>query len=63
MEELITYVREVLHLHQLYALVAQDNDDCLRVFKAVGFQQNAQLKDWLYDGNGYHDVEVLQFFL
>ena len=63
MDELITYAHEVLHLHQLYSLVAQDNTDCLRLFKTVGFQENAQLKDWLYDGNEYHDVEVLQFFL
>lgn len=63
MEELVTYAQEVLHLHQLYALVAQDNADCLRLFKSVGFQETAQLKDWLYDGKEYHDVEVLQFFL
>lgn len=62
MEELITYAREVLHLHQLYALVAKNNTDCLKLFKAIGFQQNTQLKDWLYDGKEYHDVEILQFF-
>jgi diamine N-acetyltransferase len=63
MEELITYAHDVIHLHQLYALVSLANENCLRLFKSIGFQENAVLKDWLYDGRQYQDVAVLQFFL
>ncbi len=61
--QLLQYARRIIHLHQLYAIVDQANDNCLRVFKEVGFQTVAVLRGWLYDGDDYHDAVFLQFFI
>lgn len=61
--QLVVYARRVVHLHQLYAVVAESNRSCLKVFKDAGFQHNATLHDWLCDGYDYHDAWVLQYFL
>jgi len=57
------YAAEVIHLHQLYAYVALDNQPSCQLFHKAGYHQQATLKDWLYDGSGYHDALLLQFFL
>ncbi len=60
---LIRYAREVIHLHQMYAFISEDNASCQHLFEEVGFQKVAQLSDWLYDGKAYHHVVLLQYFL
>lgn len=60
--ELMDYSHSVLHIHQLYALVNVDNEYCLRLFKRVGFKKEAELKDWLFDGDNYHNAYLLHFF-
>ena len=62
LQEASEYARRILHLHQLYALVATDNKPCLKLFKKMGFQSTATLKEWLYDGEKYYDVDVFQLF-
>ncbi len=62
LRQLIDYSRDVLHLHLLYAYVSPDNDYSVRLFRAAGFRQTAVLKDWLYDGERYSDVLLMQFF-
>lgn len=61
--QLADYARRILHIHQLYAVVGKNNVRCQTVFKAVGFQQDAELKGWLYDGEDYYDAMLMQFFL
>ena len=61
--QLKDYARQVIHLHQFYAYVAEENVASLRLFTKVGFVQNAKLSDWLYDGNSYHGAWLLQCFL
>jgi diamine N-acetyltransferase len=63
MEKIMDYARRVIHLHQIYAIVAQGNDSSLRLFNALGFQQDMALKDWLFDGERYCDACVMQYFL
>lgn len=63
MNQLVTYAHTVLHLHQLYALVSVDNVFCIRLFEDLSFRRSSLLKDWLYDGDAYHDAVVLQLFL
>lgn len=60
--QLIDYSHKFPHIHQLYALVNGNNVKCANVFKKVGFQQDAVLTDWLFDGEQYHDVLLLRFF-
>lgn len=61
-EELIAYSRSVLHLHQLYAIVSVDNTYCVKLLTHAGFEHGAELKDWLFDGDTYHNACLLHFF-
>ncbi|MBM6993273.1 MAG: GNAT family N-acetyltransferase [Prevotella sp.] len=63
MLHLIRYAHEVIHLHQMYALIGKNNESCQKLFKEVGFQSVAELKEWLFDGEQYCDVVILQYFL
>lgn len=62
LEELIDYSHTVLHIHQLFAYVSVDNIYCVRLFDKVGFIRDAELKDWLFDGDEYHNVYLMHFF-
>jgi len=42
-----------LGLHQLYAIVAEDNLPSLRLFESCGFTRAARLDDWLRLGGEY----------
>ena len=61
--ELADYSRQVLHLHQLYAIVKTDNEAALQLFSKAGFNQRTRLKDWLFDGQAYDDAWLMQRFL
>lgn len=60
--ELMGYAHSVLHIHQLFALVSVDNVYCVRLFERVGFKRDVELKDWLFDGDKYHNVFLMHFF-
>ena len=60
LRQLVGYSREVLHLHQLYAYVASDNQPSLRLFAACGFNPVCELKDWLRTADGYKPVVLMQ---
>lgn len=62
LQEAFDYSKRILHLHQLYAIVATDNKPGLKLFQKMGFQHTSDLKEWLFDGEKYHDVTVLQLF-
>jgi diamine N-acetyltransferase len=57
------YALRVLHLHQLYAVVAADNAAALRLFSKAGFSEQCVLKEWLFDGRQYADAIIMQSFL
>lgn len=61
--QVVEYARHVIHLHQIYAVVAHDNEWCLAMLKGVGFKQVARLDDWLCDGSSYKAALQLQLFL
>lgn len=63
LQQLLTYTFRFLHLHQLYAYIAIDNQACLHLFTQCGFTQSTLLKDWLKSDNGtYKDAYLLQCF-
>lgn len=61
--QIVKYSTERLHLHQLYAFVATDNEASLRLFSKSGFVSGSVLTDWLFDGCDYHDALLVQLFL
>jgi diamine N-acetyltransferase len=50
----------VLHLHQLYAYVDVTNEASLGLFRKMGYEVSANIKDWLYDGRKYRDAILMQ---
>ena len=63
LEQIMHYALHTLHLHQLYAIVAQDNMASLALFDKAGFERSDMLKGWLYDGENYQDAIVMQKIL
>ena len=61
--KVLDYSRTVLHLHQLYAVVDEQNDISIRLFESLGFVRNVRMKDWLSDDDAFHDAWLMQFFL
>ena len=61
--KLCEYGRNIVHLRQIYAVVAKNNTACLEMLKSIGFQGDTLLKEWLYNGREYEDAYFLQSFL
>lgn len=61
--KMLTYSRKVLHLHQVYAYVAESNKECVKLLKEADFQEGMTIRDWLYDGDRYFDAIFFQRFL
>ena len=49
-----------LGIHQLYALVREDNGASLSLFQTCGYEKSGCLKDWYRSGDGFRDVIVFQ---
>lgn len=62
LDHLKRYSANILHLHQLYAIVDSNNVSSVELFQRGGFQRNAVLKDWLVDRNGYCDAYIFEYF-
>ena len=58
--EISAYCVGVLHLHQLFAFIDIQNEPCIRLFRKMGYEPSATLKDWLFDGREYRDAIVIQ---
>ena len=52
----------LLGIHQLYALVREDNSASISLFQSCGYIQSGCLKAWYRSGVGYRDVLVFQKF-
>lgn len=63
MRALHHYVRQTLHLHQIYAVISTENELCCDLFRRLGYQESARLSDWLYDGHDYQPAVVMQLVL
>ena len=57
---LCKYAFTQLHMHQLYAYVAADNEASLALFEACGFCRKVVLEQWLRCEDCYKDVCLLQ---
>ena len=56
LSSLADYARRILHIHQLYAFVDSSNASSKGLFTKLGYQKIAELPDWLYDGETYHQA-------
>ncbi len=63
LSELISYARRIIHVHQLYVYMSVENTSCIKLFEESGFERDAELKDWLFDGDNYHNVYLMHFFV
>lgn len=54
------YSHNVLHLHQLYAIVCKDNIASIALFSKAGYKLTAEMTDWLYTGKEYVSAQLLQ---
>ncbi|MBR1879556.1 MAG: GNAT family N-acetyltransferase [Prevotella sp.] len=63
LRKIAVYSLNVLHLHQLYAIVDANNQASIELFTKADYQQVAELKEWLYDGRKYHHAILMQIFL
>lgn len=61
--KVLDYARQVIGMHQIYAIVPVGNVASAKMLKSVGFQQSTVLKDWLSDGEGYLNAQFFQIFL
>lgn len=61
--EICRYARNVLHMHQIYAIVPENNESCLRLMQGFGVQNDIVIKDWIFDGENYGAAKIFQIFL
>lgn len=63
LQQLEDYALDTLHLHQLYAVIAANNDAALQLFQKAGYERQGVLKGWLCKGHDYQDAVLMQRFL
>lgn len=63
-KNVLSYAHCILHLHQLYVLVDENNLNSISLFENMGFiNHSLVLKDWLFDGVSYHNALILQILI
>jgi diamine N-acetyltransferase len=55
----LSYAREFLHLHQLYAIIRCENKACCRIYEELDFTRDAVLRDWVIRPDGSYDDAIL----
>ena len=60
LEILERYAIQTLALHQLWAIVAIDNEPSRRLFTSAGFKPAGRLRSWLRRRSQYTDALILQ---
>ncbi|MCC8037763.1 MAG: GNAT family N-acetyltransferase [Bacteroidales bacterium] len=57
------YATETLGLHQLWAIVARENEGSLALFRKSGWRSAGSLRSWLRRGPHYYDALIFQRLL
>ena len=60
LEMACTYARNQLNLHQLYAEVAANNENSLKLFAKCGFERCGLRRQWLLQAGQWMDVVLWQ---
>lgn len=58
-EWVLSYAREFLHLHQLYAVIRCGNQACCRIYDELDFSRDAVLRDWVIQPDGTYDDAIV----
>ncbi len=61
--KILDYARDILRLHQVYAIVDEQNEPSQKTFVKAGFVHETYLKEWLFDGRAYKNAIVMQKIL
>lgn len=62
-KEMLNYSLRVLHLHQVYVIIDDQNEVAKKLFNKLSFKESAKLSHWLFDGHAYRDAILMQCFL
>lgn len=54
------YVFDFFNLHQLYAIIAENNEASLNLFTKAEYVQTGKLRDWILSGNSFQDAFLFQ---
>lgn len=57
------YATDVLHLHQLYAVISETNEPSLRLFAKCSFTNKSTLIDWVVEGRNHKNALLVQKIL
>lgn len=60
--KLCHYVRQTLHLNQLYVVIDETNTAAMELFRKEGFSTGTVLQKWLCNGKEYHNAVLMQTF-
>ena len=63
LQTLARYVREVLHMHQLWCSIGADNEASLALFKKAEYTECGRRKEWLLTQTGAIDEVLMQKIL
>ena len=63
LQTLERYVRDVLHMHQLWCSVGADNEASLALFRKAGYTECGRRKEWILTPNGAIDEVLMQKLL
>ena len=55
----ISYARETLHLHQLYAIIRETNSACCKIYRDLDFREDAVLREWVILPDGMYDDAIV----
>jgi diamine N-acetyltransferase len=59
----IEYVRETLHLHQVFCNIGEDNTSSIALFEKLGFIKCGTKREWTQTSSGWKDEFILQMIL
>lgn len=62
-KEIMAYARDIVGIHQIYAIVPSSNLASQKMLLNIGFLRHAVLKDWLMHDGKYEDALFMQHFL
>lgn len=57
------YARNIVGLHQIYAIVEASNTRSVAMLERYGFRCTNELKDWIRMGEKYENALLMQLFL
>ncbi len=57
------YATDVLHLHQLYAVISETNEPSLKLFAKCSFINRSTLIDWVIEGKNHKNALLVQKIL